>query len=200
MSEQKRQSAAQEDAVILIPSLEPDDRLPAYVSELMANGGKTLPGVPTGFSALDDKTNGMGKGNLLILAARPGMGKTAFALSIAKNVAVDFHKPVAVFSLEMSGVDLAMRLISNVAEIAGERLKKGDMLSEAERTTMAAKVEALNDAPLCIATPSATMMMKFCLPSLRLASIFSTILSMSNSFSGQSTSTAPHATPVLTAI
>ena len=86
------------------------------------------------------------------------MGKTAFALSIARNIAVDFHKPVAVFSLEMSGVDLAMRLISSTAEISGERLKKGDMLSERERKDMAAKVQALNDAPLFIDdTPQLTI-------------------------------------------
>ena len=115
-------------------------------------------GQQTGFAALDRVTAGFQPGTLIILAARPGMGKTAFALSIAKNIAVDFRKPVAVFSLEMSGVDLAMRLISSTAEISGERLKKGDMLSEKERQVMAAKVQALNDAPLFIDdTPQLTI-------------------------------------------
>lgn len=115
-------------------------------------------GQQTGFVALDRVTAGFQPGTLIILAARPGMGKTAFALSIAKNIAVDFKKPVAVFSLEMSGVDLAMRLISSTAEISGERLKKGDQLTAREREVMAARVEALNDAPLFIDdTPQLTI-------------------------------------------
>jgi len=127
------------------------------IEEIQTSEGG-VSGQQTGFTALDRVTAGFQPGTLIILAARPGMGKTAFALSIAKNIAVDFHKPVAVFSLEMSGVDLAMRLISNIAEIAGERLKKGDMLSENERKVMAAKVETLNDAPLFIDdTPQLTI-------------------------------------------
>lgn len=115
-------------------------------------------GQQTGFFALDRVTAGFHPGTLIILAARPGMGKTAFALSIAKNIAVDFHKPVAVFSLEMSGAELAMRLISNMAEISGERLKKGDRMTEKERDIMASRVEPLNDAPLFIDdTPQLTI-------------------------------------------
>ena len=115
-------------------------------------------GQQTGFTALDRVTAGFQPGTLIILAARPGMGKTAFALSIAKNIAVDFNKPVAVFSLEMSGVDLAMRLISSTAEISGSRLKKGDLLTDREREVMAARVESLNNAPLFIDdTPQLTI-------------------------------------------
>ncbi|MBQ2062288.1 MAG: replicative DNA helicase [Oscillospiraceae bacterium] len=97
------------------------------LSELMANGGKTLPGVPTGFSALDDKTNGMGKGNLLILAARPGMGKTSMALNIALNAAKLTGKTVAVFSLEMSKVELVKRLIAGEGLVELKRLATGNL-------------------------------------------------------------------------
>ena len=97
------------------------------LSELMANGGKTLPGVPTGFSALDDKTNGMGKGNLLILAARPGMGKTSMALNIALNAAKLTNKTVAVFSLEMSKTELVKRLIAGEGLVELKRLATGDL-------------------------------------------------------------------------
>ncbi len=97
------------------------------LSELMANGGKTLPGVPTGFSALDDKTNGMGKGNLLILAARPGMGKTSMALNIALNAAKSTGKTVAVFSLEMSKVELVKRLIAGEGLVELKRLANGNL-------------------------------------------------------------------------
>ena len=90
-------------------------------------GGKDLTGIPSGFTKLDNITNGWQPGTLNIIAARPAMGKTAFALSMAKNMAVDHQKRIAFFSLEMSTLELVNRLLSNVCEIAGENIKKGNL-------------------------------------------------------------------------
>ncbi len=86
-------------------------------------GGIT--GVPSGFTALDNITSGWQPSDLVIIAGRPAMGKTSFALSIAKNVAVDYNIPVAFFSLEMSNLQLVNRLISNVCEISGHKIQSG---------------------------------------------------------------------------
>ena len=84
-------------------------------------------GVPSGFHALDKITSGWQKSDLIIIAARPAMGKTAFILSMAKNMAVDYNIPVAVFSLEMSNVQLVNRLIMNVCQLEGEKIKNGQL-------------------------------------------------------------------------
>ena len=73
-----------------------------------------LTGVPTGYHKLDDITSGWQPSDLVIIAGRPAMGKTSFALSMAKNIAADYQVPMAFFSLEMSNVQLVNRLISNV--------------------------------------------------------------------------------------
>ena len=78
-----------------------------------------LTGIPSGFTELDRLTSGWQPSDLIILAARPGMGKTAFVLSLAKNAALDFNKPIAIFSLEMSSIQLALRVISIESEISG---------------------------------------------------------------------------------
>lgn len=122
------------------------------------NGDGEMSGLQTGYVGLDAETAGFQPGTLIILAARPAMGKTAFALSIAKNIAVDFNKPVAVFSLEMSGAELAMRLISGTAEIEGSKLKKGDRLEPWELEMLKTRAQVLNDAPLFIDdTPQLTI-------------------------------------------
>ena len=97
------------------------------LAELMASGGKTLPGLSTGFSGLDAKTNGLGKGNLVILAARPGMGKTSMALNVALNAAKSTGKTVAIFSLEMSKVELVKRLVSSEGLVENNRLATGNL-------------------------------------------------------------------------
>ena len=86
-----------------------------------------LSGLESGFIGLDRITAGFQPGTLIILAARPAMGKTACALSMARNMAVDFKKPVAFFSLEMSGEELTTRLLSSEARLAGDKLKKGKL-------------------------------------------------------------------------
>ena len=87
-----------------------------------------LTGISTGYTDLDDKTSGWQNSDLVIIAGRPAMGKTAFALSLAKNIAVDNRIPVAFFSLEMSNVQLVNRLISNVCEISGKKILNGQLL------------------------------------------------------------------------
>ncbi len=116
-----------------------------------------LAGLPSGFRLLDRMTAGFQPGTLIILAARPAMGKTAFALSMARNIAVEQGKAVAFFSLEMTGVELAMRLISGEAQIPGDKLKKGE-LEQYERVQMETRVEPLLKAPIYIDdTPQLTI-------------------------------------------
>lgn len=106
-------------------------------------------GTPTGFNAVDKLTGGWQKSDMIVIAARPGMGKTAFVLSMARNVAVDFKRPVAVFSLEMSGVQLVQRLIASETEINAEKLRKGQ-LKDYELTQLHNRVVTLSDAPIFI--------------------------------------------------
>ena len=86
-----------------------------------------MSGIASGFHELDRMTSGWQNSDLVILAARPAMGKTAFALSMAKNIAVDQNIPVAMFSLEMSNVQLINRVIVNTCEIKGEKIKSGQL-------------------------------------------------------------------------
>jgi len=108
-----------------------------------------MSGVASGFTRLDRLTNGWQKADLIIVAARPAMGKTAFVLSMARNLAVEFRKPVAFFSLEMSSLQLVMRLISNETELDAEKLKRGQ-LTMAEWEQLHAQIDKLSDAPLII--------------------------------------------------
>lgn len=117
--------------------------------EELQNQEDSLTGVPSGFTALDRVTGGWQKSDLIIMAGRPGMGKTAFVLSVARNAAVDFNKGVAVFSLEMASLQLVNRLISGEAEIASEKLRKGNMESW-EWKQLTHKVEKLSEAPIFI--------------------------------------------------
>ena len=113
-----------------------------------------LSGVQTGFRKLDKITSGWQNSDLIIIAARPAMGKTAFVLSMAKNMAVNYNTPVAVFSLEMSNVQLVNRLIVNTTEISGEKIKSGQ-LQRHEWHQLDSKIKDLYDAPIFIDdTPS----------------------------------------------
>jgi replicative DNA helicase len=104
---------------------------------------------PVGFQPLTGLQPDGRKSDLIILAARPGMGKTAFVLSMARNMAVEFKKPVAVFSLEMAGVQLVMRLIASETELAADKLKRGQ-LEQYEWEQLNARLSNLTDAPLFI--------------------------------------------------
>lgn len=114
-----------------------------------ASNTKGLTGVPSGYHALDSITAGWQPSDLIIIAGRPAMGKTSFALSIAKNVAVDLREPVAFFSLEMNNVQLVNRLISNVCSISGTKILRGDLSSE-EWERFDKNVNKLQGAPLYV--------------------------------------------------
>ena len=122
--------------------------------EKAANQKEGLSGLRTGFEGLDKMTSGWQNSDLIIIAARPAMGKTAFVLSMAKNIAVDYRNPVALFSLEMSNVQLVNRLITNVCEIPSEKIKSGQ-LANYEWQQLDYKLKDLLDAPLYVDdTPS----------------------------------------------
>lgn len=106
-------------------------------------------GVPTGFIKLDKITAGWQNSDMVIVAARPGMGKTAFVLSMARNITVEHKKPVAVFSLEMSSTQLVTRLLASESGISSEKLRKGD-LSESEMSRLHQHIARLDQAPLFI--------------------------------------------------
>lgn len=108
-----------------------------------------LRGVPTGFTKLDALTGGFQRSDLLILAARPGMGKTALALTMARNMAVDYNRPVAVFSLEMAALQLTTRLIASEAEITSDKLRKGE-LTDNEWHQLNSRIDNLAKAPIFI--------------------------------------------------
>ena len=99
----------------------------AHLAELTASGGKTLPGLSTGLSAVDTKINGLNKSDLLLLAARPGMGKTSMALNVALSAARESGKTVAIFSLEMSKEQLVTRLIASEGLVENTRLVTGNL-------------------------------------------------------------------------
>ena len=111
-------------------------------------------GVPSGFTKLDELTSGWQASDLIIVAARPSMGKTALTLSMARNIAVDFGVPVAFFSLEMSSVQLITRLISSETGISSDKLRTGK-LEDHEWVALNTRVKNLEKAPLYIDdTPS----------------------------------------------
>lgn len=106
-------------------------------------------GVPTGFKDLDRVTSGWQRSDMVVIAARPAMGKTAFVLSMARNMAVDYNIPVAIFSLEMSSVQLVKRLISSEAQIDAQKLRRGN-IEDYELQQIHTKIGRLSKAPIYI--------------------------------------------------
>jgi replicative DNA helicase len=132
------------------------DVMEIAIKQIEANVEKKdgLTGVPSGLKTLDHITAGWQKSDLIILAARPGMGKTALALSMLRNAAVDFHKAVAIFSLEMSAPQLVTRLIASESGLSSEKLKKGQ-LEDHEWAQLHSKIQRLSKAKIFIDdTPS----------------------------------------------
>ncbi len=122
--------------------------------EKAAKNTGSISGIPSGFHALDKITSGWQSPDLVIIAARPAMGKTAFVLSMAKHMAVDREIPTAVFSLEMSNVQLVNRLIMNVCELEGEKIKTGKM-SRDDAKRLNTKINIMKGKPLYLDdTPS----------------------------------------------
>ncbi len=117
--------------------------------EAARNRKTGITGVPSGFTELDRITSGWQASDLIILAARPSMGKTALALTLAMNAAIQHKYPVAVFSLEMSNLQLAQRLMASETELGMEKLRKGQ-LEDYEFEQLTAKVTELSDAPIFI--------------------------------------------------
>ncbi|MDR0543756.1 MAG: replicative DNA helicase [Odoribacteraceae bacterium] len=117
------------------------------IEEIGKRGG--ISGIPSGFDALDGVTSGWQPSDLVIIAARPSMGKTAFVLSMARSMAVEHNVPVAIFSLEMSSLQLVNRLIASETEISSEKLRNG-ALSTAEWQQLHAKITGLLKAPIYV--------------------------------------------------
>lgn len=106
-------------------------------------------GVPTGFVDVDTLLSGLQRGNLIIIAARPGVGKSSFVTNIARNVAVDANEPVAMFSLEMSRFEIGMRLLCGEARVAWDKVRSGRVATE-EWTRIVEAAEVLHESPLFI--------------------------------------------------
>ena len=117
--------------------------------EQLSRDGTSLTGTPSGFKDLDNLTGGFQQSNLIVLAARPSMGKSALVANIAENVAVDHGRPVALFSLEMSVTELAQRFIASRARIPGDKLRKGQV-ARSDWPKVVKACETLNDAPIWI--------------------------------------------------
>jgi len=125
--------------------------------EVLRNKEDGLSGIPTGFTNLDRVTSGWQNSDLVICAARPGMGKTALALTMARNIAVDHNTPIGFFSLEMSSEQLVNRLIASEAELGASKLRKGD-LADHEMVQLHEKIKQLSEAPIFIDdTPALTI-------------------------------------------
>jgi replicative DNA helicase len=118
------------------------------LTERYNNRGQ-LTGLPSGFADLDDKTAGLQPSDLVIVAARPSMGKTAFSVNIAEHAAIRSKKPVAIFSMEMSASQLAFRLISSVGRIHQQNLRTGD-LAEEDWPRVTSAITMLSEAKIFI--------------------------------------------------
>ena len=118
-----------------------------------------LSGVPSGYPSIDRITMGWQRSDLIILAARPSVGKTAFALNIARNAAVDHQMPVAFFSLEMPSIQLAKRLMTSESEFSADKIKGGVKLAPNEWPVLEERLSRLSKAPLYVDdTPSLPIM------------------------------------------
>lgn len=126
-----------------------------------ASHGSGISGIPSGFDSLDQLTAGWQNGELIAIGGRPGMGKTAFILSMLKRITVDNHIPAMLFSLEMNEYQIANRLLSCVCKIPCEKLKKG-LLAPYEWGQLDYKIKELNDAPLYLDTAAALTIEELC--------------------------------------
>ncbi|MDR1581843.1 MAG: replicative DNA helicase [Prevotellaceae bacterium] len=128
--------------------------------EIASARGDGFSGVPSGFTSLDRLTFGWQPSDLIIVAARPAMGKTAFVLSMARSIAVDFNKAVVFFSLEMPAIQLVKRLMISETGISSEKIKTGK-LEDHEWYQLESKIQALSEAPLYIDDTPALSIFEF---------------------------------------
>lgn len=140
----KRSSEGFMDIKILLPQVA--DRIDQLYQR---DNPSDVTGIPTGYTDLDEKTSGFQPGDLIIVAGRPSMGKTAFSLNIAENVALDAGLPVAVFSMEMGATQLATRMIGSVGKLDQHKMRNG-RLDDEDWVRLAAALGKLNDAPIFI--------------------------------------------------
>lgn len=132
------------------------------MNSIQEKQGKTgMSGVPSGFITLDELTMGWQPSDLIILAARPSVGKTAFSLNLARNAAVDHHMPVAFFSLEMASIQLVNRLITSESGLHPDKIKGGTKLEQYEWEQLEYKLKALSKAPLYIDDTPGLPLMEF---------------------------------------
>ncbi|WP_420734530.1 replicative DNA helicase [Brevibacterium luteolum] len=117
--------------------------------ERMGEHGDDTVGVPTGFTEFDDLTNGLHPGQMIVIAARPGVGKSTLALDMARSAAIAARQCTVIFSLEMGKQELSMRLLSAESGVPLQNLRRGEV-SEQDWTTLAAKMSRMHDAPLYI--------------------------------------------------
>ena len=126
--------------------------------EALQRGGKTVTGVASGFNDLDEMTSGFQPAELIIVAARPSMGKTAFTLNVAQHAAIEHNVPVAFFSLEMSKESLVQRMLTSEARIDAQRLRKGQLRDD-DFPRLARAAGILSSAPVWIDdTPGLTLL------------------------------------------
>jgi replicative DNA helicase len=140
----KRSTQGFVDIKVLLPQVA--DRIDQLFQR---DNASDVTGIPTGFSDLDSMTSGLQPGDLVIVAGRPSMGKTAFSLNIAENVALDSGLPVAVFSMEMGATQLAMRMIGSVGRLDQHRMRTG-RLEDEDWVRLTTALGKLNDAPMFI--------------------------------------------------
>jgi replicative DNA helicase len=120
------------------------------IDELYSRDNQSdITGVPTGFSDLDKMTSGLQPGDLIIVAGRPSMGKTAFSVNIGETVAIESGLPVAIFSMEMGGAQLAMRMLGSVGRLDQHRLRSGQLVDE-DWPRLTHAIQKMNDAQLYI--------------------------------------------------
>ena len=124
-------------------------------------GQSGISGVPSGFPSIDKYTLGWQKSNLIILGARPSVGKTAFALNILRNAAVDNNMPVAIFSLEMSAIELVKRLMTTESGLEGDKIKGGVKLDRRDWDQLEYSLKALAKAPIYIDDTPGISIMEF---------------------------------------
>lgn len=120
-----------------------------YHIEELFESKESVTGMPTGFTDLDDMTAGLQRGDLVVVAGRPSMGKTAFAMTVAEHVALEKKLPVAVFSMEMSGEQLAMRLLSSVGGVNSNKVRTG-RLDDADWSGITRAAKILDKAPIFV--------------------------------------------------
>jgi len=118
--------------------------------DMLSHSTSDITGISTGFDRMDDMTAGLQRGDLIIIAGRPSMGKTSFAINIAENAAIAHKVPVAIFSMEMSAEQLAFRMIGSIARVSQSRLRTGKLSDVEDWPRIDSAVSVMSEAPIFI--------------------------------------------------